>query len=141
MPCNNVSMLAEPPDPPVNVVMEQVGATWVVMTWTPPVREGGAPISGYIVSGSPQATTYDSTINNANSMPLNNSACIEFNCSSARMVVNASGHANVTGLVPAVKYTMVVSALAHGFSLQSQPSSPEVVFMTLTHGKSVLICS
>lgn len=134
---------AEPPDPPMDLTVEQVGATWAMLSWMPPVeKEERVQISGYILSGPPQPTTYGANADNsdATAVQLNNSACIEIKCRSVHWVVFGNERrSNVTGLVPAVNYTLVISTLSHGDRLRSQPSSPGSLFMTKTHGEFTVI--
>ena len=134
----------DPPGPPLNPFVVASGSTWVFASWFPPNDRGGTgAISMYVVTAQPQATSNGRDIVVSNQRSLgdrsegvgrSNSLCVEVPCET--YVVSVAGNdlmANLTGLVPALTYTLVVSAFSNGSRLQSVPSEP-VTFMTLQHG-------
>lgn len=68
---------------------------------------------------------------------LQNSACIEIVCESVQREAPSSAVMwNLTGLVPAVEYTVVLFAFSNGSILKSSPSQA-VSFTTQNHGNSI----
>lgn len=45
----NPLLLAKPDEPKGPIRFDEIDATTVTCSWDPPVRDGGAPISGYVV--------------------------------------------------------------------------------------------
>lgn len=42
-------MIAEPPDPPTDVIITDIDKHAITLTWEPPEYDGGSPITGYVV--------------------------------------------------------------------------------------------
>lgn len=70
-----------------------------------------------------------------------NSSCVEFECEPRYEEVPGNQLTlNLTGLVPAISYYLVVFAFSNGSSLQSDPSQ-QITFNTQAHGTSTIIFS
>lgn len=114
------------------------------MSWLPPtLRPDG--ISKYSITATPQPFSGDDGGNvvsgvrkrreGGSGSGRSNSSCIEVMCKTHVMEVPSNQRtANLTGLIPALRYSVTISAFSHGSRLQSRPSKP-VTFTTLMHGK------
>ena len=151
-------LFSDPPSSPLNVFTIQVGPTWALTVWTRPADNGSFPLSMYLLSASPQSMEYQTSTSEILSPSeatksnledtysvldrgfATNTACIEHVCEVTHMSVNvrigAQQAANVTGLIPAVNYSLVVFAFSNGSNLQSGPSLP-IYFVTDEHGMCV----
>ena len=133
----------------MNPVVRQVGNTWALVSWTPPTNKGSiGSISKYAVSGLPKPTNYgNATEMNAmrgrfeDERHQRNTACVEFECETRyEEVLSNMTVLNLTGLVPAINYTLVIFAFSNGSNLQSGPSQ-QLHFITKVHGRLTIKCS
>ncbi len=115
-----------------------VGPTWVVISWSPPHRILGS-ISKYALLGKPQPTRIDSaSAGDEDRSVLLNSACVEVQCEERYEEVSADQTSlNLTGLIAAVNYTLVVFTYSRGSTLKSD-SSQQIKFVTKLDGMYVL---
>lgn len=37
------------PGPPIELTVDSVGNDWIELNWQPPIRDGGSPITGYVI--------------------------------------------------------------------------------------------
>lgn len=142
---------ADPPHPPKNLQVLETGATWAALSWSPPDYVGPlTPLSMYEISASPHqrnhhSNTFIKQSNPDNSIPSNhpndnssdlslsrgfdpNTTCVEVLCEVKTVRINSEFmQLNLTGLVPALSYNVVVRALSNGTRLISEESDNVIV--------------
>ncbi len=139
----------DPPGPPQNPSVSETGRTWALVSWLPPSTDRGnlSAISKYVITALPQAFNSDGGLQISSETGLlqngrgsgSNSSCVEVECETH--VVEVPGNettSNLTGLVPALQYTLAISAFSNGSRLQSAPSE-STTFTTLLHGRWELL--
>ena len=126
------------------------GETWALIHWSAPLFRGDLrTISKYGVKATPQP--FEATGSLAEAVPdattagdeagqlhaRLNSSCVEFECEMRYEEVPADElMVNLTGLVPAIDYFVVVFAFSNGSNLKSG-GSQQITFSTLSHGRSI----
>ena len=146
------SSLVDPPSSPNNLRQLQIGSTWAHVRWEPPSENGSLPLSNYKIVAFPLLNSSNDTFTSSYSnctMSNNetqddteiNTACNEVECRETDLTVSSSvTSANVTGLIPALMYLLVVNALSNGTNLESEPSNA-ITFTTDMHGNlCVCVC-
>ena len=149
---NIFSSLVDPPSSPNNLQLLQIGSTWAHVRWEPPSENGSLPLSNYKIVAFPLLNSSNDTFTSSYSnctMSNNetqddvetNAACNEVECRETDLTVSSRiTSANVTGLIPALMYLLVVTALSNGTNLESEPSNT-ITFTTDVHGNlCVCVC-
>lgn len=133
--------MADPPGPPVSVVVSPVGRTWALITWSPPSDKGSiGVITNYTVMAVPHPFRGSETSSNGSGeeswrLSLVNSSCIEAECETRHKEVPGSETAvNLTDLVQGVQYSLTLTAFSNGSNLQSVPNDL-INFTTLAYGE------
>lgn len=44
-----ICLFSDPPSPPINLKETDVGIDFVILTWEPPLKDGGSPVTHYIL--------------------------------------------------------------------------------------------
>ena len=123
------------------------------MQWEPPSESGSLPLSNYKISAFPFINSSNATFtlssysnctisNNETQDDIEtNTACNEVECRETELIVSSHiTSANVTGLIPALMYLLVVTALSNGTNLESEPSNT-ITFTTDMHGNPYCVCA
>lgn len=130
----------DPPNPPTEGKIEDADVP--ILTWTTPESKvDGSPITGYKVVEIPHPTTYGSDlVDVADGGFLNNSACVEVNCSMEERILHGKGNTRLalSKLLPGVRYNLTVMSLSYGQRLQSVPSKA-VAYLTAKGGQLISI--
>ena len=140
--------------------MLETGSSWATVEWVPPINIGPLPpLSMYRIIATPLQKSPNSSFVNelitriADLEARNqrqdeftnrlnqtfrgfdpNSTCVEFTCRTVTVYVEARfTEVNVTGLVPAHVYDLVIQSLSNGSNLISEPSDA-ISLITQPHG-------
>ena len=123
-----------------------MGRTWALISWFPPTDKGDVgAVSRYAITASPRASGGESNPVISREIGLqgktgsggggrSNSSCVEVECETHTLeVLGTETTANLTDLVPALQYDLVITAFSNGSRLRSEPSE-RTTFTTLPHG-------